>query len=538
MEQPHFLKVASKSAASLLSTTSVPHPSSTTEATTAINYENVNSEIQSIRNGSPLTQFDNSSIASELHLSEYIEDLPFLPANLRNAQGSSDDRSYFSTFKNPLGLSEEQYFRQYILPSKTNDNKQFHSKLKHFFIFSTAGKPIYSMNGSDDVVIGYMGILTTILSTFQEDLHKDLSSIKVGDEVRAVALNRGPIVLFAITKLTHETDSLLKSQLHLLYSYLLSILSKSAIDKHFNNGLNYDLRRILNALDFANLDELCMKITYGLPNGLDFYLGLLFSCRQSIKVRYTLRTKMNRILKTYKDDDLLFTILAKSNVVTNLIRNKAHDLSDKDLRLLLFIVKSMKNKEEDLWMPLCMPEFNSRGFLYVFVRTWGQKSLILISGNKNSFYKLKEVANGIILTAERAQNGEFLNNFRQELQTPISSQIPFAVKHFVYVNKSLNQFICSETPYNNRDIVLQLIEAYTQLKNNKSNIQVQDASTKYKKLSYMKWESATGFMITDDSYTFYCVVNDDLDSRKLIDTSLSVIKWCKKNQSRLFLTTG
>lgn len=534
MEQPHFLKVASKSAASLLSSASAPPPNSTTEATTAINYENVNLEIQSIRNGSPLTQFDNSSVASELHLSDYIEDLPFLPANIRNTQGSSNGSSYLPLYKNPLGLKEDEYFHQCIHISKASDEIQFHHKLKQFFIFSTAGKPIYSMNGSDDVVLGYMGILTTILSTFQEDLHKDLHSVKIGDEVKIIALNRAPIVLIAITKLNHETDSFLKSQLYLLYSYLLSILSKTAIDKHFNNGLNYDLRRILNPLDMANLDELCMKMTFGLSNGFDFYLSQLFSCQQSIKVRYTLRTKMNKILKTYKDEDLLFTILAKSNVVINFIRNKSHNLSDHDLRLLLFIVKYMKSKEEDLWMPLCMPEFNNHGFLYVFVRTWGQKSLILISGNKNSFYKLKEIASGIILTAKRAQNCEFLSNFERELLTPISSQIPFVVKHFLYINKSLNQFISSETPYNNRDFILQMIKYYTQLKNNKSNIQVKDVSTNYKKLTYMKWENVTGFMITDDAYAFYCIINDDLDSRKLIDVSLSIIKWCKKNQSRLF----
>ncbi|KAI5969667.1 MON1 [Candida margitis] len=535
MDQPHFLKVASKSAASLLSTASIQgQVTSTTEATTAINYENVNSEIQSIRNGSPITQFDNSSVASELHLSEYIEDLPFLPSNIRHTQSSHDEYNYLKLYPNPQDLKEEQYFRQCISLSKKCDEHQFHQKLKQFFILSIAGKPIYSMNGSDYVVIGFMGILTTILSTFQEDLHRDLNSITLGEDIKIVALNRAPIVLFAITKLAHESDSFLKSQLQLLYTYLLSILSKSAIDKHFNNGLNYDLRRILSPLDFANLDDLCMKMTFGLPNGLNFYLSQLFNCRQSVKLRYTLRSRMNKILNTYKDDDLLFTILAKSNVILNYVRNKAHVLSEHDLRLLLFIVQSMKNKEEDLWMPLCMPDFNNHGFLYVFVRTWNQNSLILMSGNKNSFYKLKELASGIILTAERSQSHEFLTGFQRELLTPISSQIPFVVKHFLYIDKKLNQFVSSEVPHNNRNVVLQLIKYYTQLKNNKSNFQFRDVSVNYKKLTYMKWEKVTGIMITDNSYAFYCIINDDIDSRKLIDVSVSIIKWCKKNQSRLF----
>ena len=74
------------------------------------------------------------------------------------------------------------FFTKYISILKGDDKAQFNNKLKHFFIFSSAGKPIYSMNGSDDIVIGYMGILTTIVSSFQENFNQELQVLERGGQ--------------------------------------------------------------------------------------------------------------------------------------------------------------------------------------------------------------------------------------------------------------------------------------------------------------------------------------------------------------------
>ncbi|KAI5962143.1 MON1 [Candida pseudojiufengensis] len=488
-----YIPIIATKSTSLLPKASNSQVQSTTEATTAINYENVNSEIQSIRNVSPLTQADNSSITSELYLSEYIEDLP-LPNSIRQRQLNKNGGiiSYTDLYNNNEEevINKEEYFNTHVAISKTNDDNEFRSKLKHFFIFSTAGKPIYSMNGSEDVIIGYMGILTTILSTFQENLQENLNVIQLGNELKLIALNKAPIVLVAISKLSHETENFIKDQLEILYNYILSILSKPTIDKQFHNRLNYDLRRVLNPLDFENLDKLSIQLTYGLEGGFELYLSKLLQARQSFRIKYTLRTKMKKLLKNFKDEDLLFTILAKSNIILEIINHKIHELINEDLEMLIFIVNSSKIEGEDLWMPLCMPNFNKNGFLYIFVRSWNNLILILISGNKNSFYKLKNLANEIFNKIQTTQNQELWKNYQTDLLTPLSSSIPFVVKHFIYVNKTLNQFITSEFPQNDNDQILQMIKYYTTLKNNKSNLKTsKDSKLNYKKLSYLKWEN-------------------------------------------------
>ena len=60
--------------------------------------------------------------------------------------------------------SQDDFIERYISISKASDSDLFHDKLKHFFILSTAGKPIYSMNGSDDVIMGYIRDLSLLLS--------------------------------------------------------------------------------------------------------------------------------------------------------------------------------------------------------------------------------------------------------------------------------------------------------------------------------------------------------------------------------------
>ncbi|KAI3406001.2 MON1 [Candida oxycetoniae] len=544
MERPRFSKISTKSS-SLLPTVSKTTASSTNDATT-ISTAAVNFETQSIRGGDSLSIHSGDTDTSlEINLSD-IEEISNLPESVRrraqqlntNTQLSTDI-CYQDLYPNPDNINNKSYFEKCIAISKSNDSTQFHNKLKQVFIFSTAGKPIYSLNGSDELILGYMGILTTIISTFQEDLHQDLQIIDLGNKVKVVALNKAPIILIAISKLRHETDKLIVAQLQVLYTYLLSVLSKPIIDKNFHNRLNYDLRRILSPLDSENLDELCARLTYGVGSegAFEFYMSTMLACRQSLKISHTLRHKMDKILKQSQDEDLVFTILTKGDVVINYLHPKQHNLPNEDLNLLIFIVTSLKKKEEDLWMPLCMPKFNKNGFLHVFVKTWEQLRIILISGNKNAFYRLRELAEDIIKSIAHAQSGKFLSKVLHELLVPLTSQVPFAVRHFLYVDTELHQFVTSELPEDNRDFSLQLILYYNTLRTSRSRIHFKEKGISYRKLSYMKWGRTTGFMLSDSSYEFYCITSDDdLDSKKLIELSLAIVYWCKKNRSRLFIT--
>jgi vacuolar fusion protein MON1 len=46
---------------------------------------------------------------------------------------------------------------------------RWRSKRKHFFVLSSAGKPIYSRHGDDSIISGYMGVIQAIISFFEDN---------------------------------------------------------------------------------------------------------------------------------------------------------------------------------------------------------------------------------------------------------------------------------------------------------------------------------------------------------------------------------
>lgn len=527
---------------------------------------------------------DTSSILSTDHSDEDDEALQDVLAGLISRQSVN---TYATA--SPLNFQEmnifnlpkdtdKQIYQQYINIDKEIDESQFKQKLKHFFILSTAGKPIYSMNGGDDIIMGYMGIITTIISTFEENLHEEIQSITIGD-TKIVCLNKSPILLVAISKISYESmgikpDNILTRQLLTLYNYLLSILSKPLIDKNFHNRMNYDLRKILTPLDYKNLDLLCMKLTYGLPilrndtRSFDFFISdLLDSSLQSIKISKTIRTKLDKILlscKKLKDEeefiaeDLLFALLMSANKLINFMKPKNHTLINEDLKILISMIQAQEQEtyqnQEDLWFPLCMPNFNDSGFLYVFVKKFelydqGNPqiiSIILISGNKLAFYQMQQLSSYII---HKIIQSSIKTKLYQELVS--SSKLSIIndlkipnIKHFIYKLKKHNQFVMSNVCHFNNDTsnnsILQLVYFYSNLYNNRAVTITTNSSPR--KLSYMRWNGkgsvVTGFMLSDEISEFYCVCNENISSQMMIGHSLRIIKWCERYEQRLFIGNG
>lgn len=610
------------------------------EATTAINLENAQTSNQddelslhpirlkhSIRSVNTFSSDENNdSTLGETHHEEEEEDLQNILNDLiHHKQFTSfkeNKQSYldYNIFDNEEHLGEDDFFETYINVDKSDDEDRFHLKLKHFFILSSAGKPIYSLNGSDDIIMGYMGIITTIVSTFQENVHEELKSVTIGSKVKIVALNREPLILVAISKIGYELmtshniedeatdndvdkeDFVLLKQLHSLYDYLLSILSKPVIDKNFHNRMNYDLRKILTPLDFHNLDSTCMQLTYGLPvneeynsSSFDFFISeLLESSLQNIKISNTTRTKLNTTLQNCKKvkisvdgqvsksdnltsyfslsegssqdkllgEDLLFALLTtSSSKLLSFMKPRNHTLCNEDLKVLISMLSSIDSKvdgresTEDVWVPLCMPHFNPNGFLYVFMKKFdlsdyvenngGIKQpllIILMSTSKNSFFEMQQLSQYIIqkLTSKEA--------FRQTLhrELALTSKLSIlkdikvpVIKHFIYKVKKSNQFIMSDSVYFNSErsnnTYLQLVYFYTMLHNTKAT-KLTDSPNK--KLTYTRWRNITGFMLSDHQFEFYCLCNDQVNSRDLIVHSLRIIRWCEKNHKRLFIGNG
>lgn len=563
----------------------LPHAPSL--ATTALTFSNANStpdEIQplaSVATEEPGADDDTEDLQSILH--SYIR---------KDRSPSSGDEVPLATM-NLAGcenVPNGQFLQRYVVLSRLDQHETFHHKFKHFFVLSNAGKPIYSLNGADKVTVGFMGLITALVSSVEETMDRQLHHIRYGP-LQIVVINREPLILVAVSRLYHENKTHLALQLEYIYSYLLSILSRPAIVRSYHNRMNYDLRKVLTALDFQNLDGICTQLSYGqivdpAPEtgpfsgscGLELFTShLLGSALPSIRITNTVRKKLNGVLQASRkirepetrsvlslskhDDvvsDLLFGLLvAPPNKIIALARPTNHHLSHRDISILTYIVSSVtsdaNSSSEDLWVPVCMPDFNSNGFLYAFIKKFDLASyvvvdgknvppqpvqIVLLSSNKNTFDSMQTIASNIL---NEITWSELLRcGLSDDLAT--STHFPTGVDHFVFRLVKHNQFISSDmarwSASGTPAASLQLTKFLSTLHKAKSD-PIGDPESPDKKLTYLKWNygdwSVTGLRLSDTSYEFYSLCNHSIASQDLINTSMAIIKWCRNNIRRLTL---
>lgn len=270
--------------------------------------------------------------------------------------------------------------------------------MKHFLILSSAGKPIYSRHGDDELISEYIGIVHAIISSFQTAVDS-LKSFTAG-LVRFVVMAEGPLYLVAISRLG-ESDSQLMAQLEALYMQVLSTLTLPTLRTLFSNRPSTDLRRPLQGTE-PLLSALADTFTRGSA-------PTLLSALECLKMRKSHREGINNALLKTKASSLLYGLIVAGGRLVSVIRPRKHSLHPSDLQLIfnmLFEAGGVKAGEGENWIPLCLPAFNNRGYLYMYVSFLGeyandnqrngsgkedQVALILISADKESFYALKQM---------------------------------------------------------------------------------------------------------------------------------------------------
>jgi hypothetical protein len=286
------------------------------------------------------------------------------------------------------------------------------SKLKHFFILSSAGKPIWSRHGDDQVIANHIGILQTLIS-FYQDVDDNLRGFTTGN-ARFVVLSKGHLNLAAISRLG-ESDLQLKTQLESLYMQILSTLTLPSMQRMFSNRPSTDLRRPLQGTEVL-LGALADGFTRG-------SLPTLLSALECLKIRKSHRQIINNTLLKVKSPNLLYGLMVAGGRLVSVVRPRKHSLHPGDLQLIfnmLFEAGSVKAGGGENWIPLCLPGFNNTGFLYMYVsfldiganhakvseerpqssssapRDDEQLAIILISADKEAFYELRQMRDDLI----------------------------------------------------------------------------------------------------------------------------------------------
>lgn len=439
------------------------------------------------------------------------------------------------------------------LPEYTGDESRdderlslWKSKRKHYMILSAAGKPIWSRHGDLDLINSSIGVVQTIIS-FYEGSQNRLQGFTAGRS-RFVVMTQGPLYFVAISKLG-ESDLQLRAQLEALYMQILSTLTLPTLTRIFVNRPSSDLRKPLEGTG-SLLSSLADNFTKGSASAL---LGSL----ECLKLRKSQRHAINNTFLKLRSDKLLYGLIVAGGKLVSVIRPRRHSLHPSDLQLIfnmLFEAEGIRGGGGENWIPLCLPAFNNKGYLYMYVSFFDDAdanaeeaaalpatssaeeiAMVLISADKESFFELKHMRDTV--AQQLAKNGS-LSLIRAAAQAGRPKIYEIApgsqVSHFLYKSRANVQFCMAalEPQFAGLDSRRRLLTAYHELQT------AVHAKHSQLKVLHSVTDEATCLAWVTPVFEFYCVAGPHVSRASMTQGANKIIQWAKKEEERLFMIGG
>jgi len=355
-----------------LSTTSTTIANAVVNSTSTSNISNSNSDTISDIRGINELLINNKSNLSHSSSSKYTQSNKifdnFSLDNFISPAENSDIEynSNFGTEDNSMKIYnssiydyDEDNMSPYNLRKKYGNEDLSSSNWvkhrKHFFILSSAGKPIYSRYGDESKLSPLMGVIQAIISFYDVD-YDEICCINTSTH-KIVFLLKTPLYLVCVSQ-TNETEEQLRLQLLYLYNQILFSLTSIQLTKIFHDRVNFDLRNLLAGTEIY-MDELSRKFSID--------ASFLLKSIRSFRIKNELRNSIGEILNNYRPKNILYGILTYNDKLINIIRPKKQNVHPLDMHLIINMISSTSFRSVESWSPICLPKYNNRGFLYAYV---------------------------------------------------------------------------------------------------------------------------------------------------------------------------
>ncbi|KAL9000653.1 MAG: hypothetical protein Q9169_000689 [Polycauliona sp. 2 TL-2023] len=421
---------------------------------------------------------------------------------------------------------------------------RWQAKRKHFLILSSAGKPVYTRHGDDNLISGYIGIVQTIIS-FYEGAQDQLKGFTAGG-ARFVVMSQGPLYLVAISKLG-ESDSQLRVQLEALYMQILSTLTLPNLTHLFSNRPSTDLRRPLQGTE-PLLSALADSFTRGSAPAL-------FSALECLKIRKSHREVINNTLLQKRCESLLYGLVVAGGRLVSVVRPRRHSLHPSDLQLIfnmLFEAEGVKAGGGENWIPLCLPGFNKNGYLYMYVSFLGAEevedeheasqasrhdeiAVLLISANKESFYDLRSMRDAVVEDLEKNGTMRIIRTAIRNGRFAATDIVPGTVlHHFIYKSRANVQFVMPsyEPHFTTLLARRRLLSLYHTLH---ADVHAKNA---HLKVHHCISRSSISLAWITPSFELYCVAGPSASRNALAQSANKVVQWARREEERIFIIGG
>jgi hypothetical protein len=255
-----------------------------------------------------------------------------------------------------------------------------HKKL--FYVFTSAGKYVWSRHGDVAELSTFMGTLAAILFKFHHyfpGMTDSLRYLQTADMV-IVALCTEALWYVCISK-TQESVRSLHIQLNLLHSKIISTLTVRITDLLISRP-NFDAQHLLGGIDNALVALLAnTKRTPCFVEGF-----------QPVRLPVPLRNQVSSSFKAHAHEDLVFGFLLTQNHVLHVYAERDATVKASDVVMLVNLLSSNSSLRSSMtWTPICLPGYSVEGFLYAYISFFKNSpiGLALLSTNANAFNSLK-----------------------------------------------------------------------------------------------------------------------------------------------------
>ncbi|XP_058815140.1 vacuolar fusion protein MON1 homolog A [Topomyia yanbarensis] len=430
-----------------------------------------------------------------------------------------------------------------VLPGSENTETEdylhdstFLNKKRHVFILSSAGKPIYSMHGNEDKLATLFGVMQALVSFVQSNNDSIKSIHAMG--VKFVFLVKSPLILVAISRTSHSVQQV-QLQLTDVYNQILSTLTLSHMQKTFERRKNFDLRRLLAGSERL-IDHLLVndKCDHRLVSNNPF--SFMTHSVRILPLQSNVRETIIGAIQTNcaKIKNLVFAVLIANNKLIALVRMKKYFIHPADLRLIFNLIECSESfKSAESWTPICLPKFDSTGFLHAHVSYLAedcQACLLLLSIERDVFFVLSEAKRKITDKLRRSNCLEAINDAMNNKGIKLQSIGIPEIRHFIYKSKSNAQLLCSEltVPYSSIDQFKRLEGMYFELHHRIHN------SGRPVKLIYQMQEKEILLGWVTQAYELFAAFEPTVHRNDVINLVNKLLKWIKKEENNLFILSA
>ena len=371
-----------------------------------------------------------SEKAFKLQLPSSVDD----PASLGSEDiGKPENISAPESSPDPESETFEDAQETILLPGNVWDE---HSK--HIFVISEAGKPIYSLHGEEEYLVSLGGIMQALVS-FVADTGDAIRSIRAG-HTQIVFLVKSPLILVAVSR-AGLSAAQLTVQLTYIHNQILSTLTAAQLERIFVQRRNYDLRRMLQGSE---------RLMTHLSEAMDSDPSFLLSAVRCLPLAASVRDNVSESIIRFagKVPDVVFGILIAENQLVTLVRMKKYFIHPADLHLVFNLINSTESfKHSESWTPICLPKFDSGGFLHAHVSYLTDDSpacLLLLTLDRNAFFDLSAARGKIIERMERHGSISAIQTaIANSRYTTQAIELP-EMRHFLYKSRTSAQFTSPE----------------------------------------------------------------------------------------------